>query len=404
MAGTVGTTSMESSEGLHIEYIAIFLAVLFPGALVAFNYELLQSLPRFTALRIYCAGIWHNAVCCVVCGLALFLLPLILYPLYIHGESPMVLDVSPTSPLTGYLSPGDVIVSLDGLRIHEHREWTKIISLMDEQTVQNSNYSKDFRGFPAVGFRRGYCVPKSLMEDNKKIHPVDDQFACPNELTAFVIVPCFSSSMLDDGSSEDSHQNNREGKHCLSFKDVVELKKCGDGWATTATSRSICVCSEDESCLTPVQVPGLTWVEITYSSPHSSECLQFGRNSSADFKSDSGKTNCGGTFVFVGDVLSMEHSVRLTAYRSRWPFIFGAYLPNIIEKMLACTFQVSLTLALLNSLPVYFLDGESILEVSLCYITLLSHRKRGKVLQICLFGGTLLSILAFSRIFLSIFL
>jgi len=53
---------MKSSEGLQIEYIAIFIAILFPGALVAFNYELLQTLPHFTALRVYSAGIWHNAV------------------------------------------------------------------------------------------------------------------------------------------------------------------------------------------------------------------------------------------------------------------------------------------------------------------------------------------------------
>lgn len=44
-----------------MEYIAVFLAVLFPGALVAFNDELLQALPINATLRIYCAGIWHNA-------------------------------------------------------------------------------------------------------------------------------------------------------------------------------------------------------------------------------------------------------------------------------------------------------------------------------------------------------
>lgn len=53
---------MESSEGIPIEYIAIFVAVLFPGALVAFDSELLQTLPSLTVLRVYTAGIWHNAV------------------------------------------------------------------------------------------------------------------------------------------------------------------------------------------------------------------------------------------------------------------------------------------------------------------------------------------------------
>jgi len=53
---------VEISEGIQVEYIAIFLAVLFPGALVAFDDELLQTSPKMTALRVYSAGIWHNAV------------------------------------------------------------------------------------------------------------------------------------------------------------------------------------------------------------------------------------------------------------------------------------------------------------------------------------------------------
>lgn len=52
---------LKSSEGIQVEYIAVFIAILFPGALVALNYDLLQALPRFTVLRVYCAGIWHNA-------------------------------------------------------------------------------------------------------------------------------------------------------------------------------------------------------------------------------------------------------------------------------------------------------------------------------------------------------
>lgn len=62
MLGMVGNFSMEGSEGIQMDYIAIFIVVLFPGALVAFNYNLLQALPSFASLRIYCAGIWHNAV------------------------------------------------------------------------------------------------------------------------------------------------------------------------------------------------------------------------------------------------------------------------------------------------------------------------------------------------------
>lgn len=53
---------MNGSEGLKLEYVAVFIALLFPGALVAFNHDALQDSSCFSALRIYCAGIWHNTV------------------------------------------------------------------------------------------------------------------------------------------------------------------------------------------------------------------------------------------------------------------------------------------------------------------------------------------------------
>lgn len=100
-------------------------------------------------------------------------------------------------------------------------------------------------------------------------------------------------------------------------------------------------------------MPGLSWVEISYLGSFTPECLQLGRNSfSVSKTSDLINSKCVGTFVFVGDVMSMAHSVRLTAYQPRWAFHFGAYLPNVLERILTYTFHVSLTLALLNSLPV----------------------------------------------------
>ncbi|KAI8000914.1 hypothetical protein LOK49_LG09G02740 [Camellia lanceoleosa] len=354
--------------GIFPSYVAVFLAVLFPGALVAFNYELLQALPSFATLRIYCAGIWHNAACCALCGLALFLLPLILYPFYIHGESPM-------------------------------SGWRWLLIYM-RRHFKTQSVSIDFHNMIANG-KKGYCVPSSLIEASKDIQLTGDQSTCPNQFTAFTSIPCFNSNMLDKGSIEGDHQKSREVMYCLIAKDIVKLKKCGDGWGNFANNKSSCLCSEDESCLTPVQAPGLTWVEITYSSPYILECWQNGGKSFAGVKSlNFEETSCGGTFVFIGDVISMAHSVRLTAYRPRWMFSFGALLPNVLEKILVCTFHFSLALALLNSLPVYFLDGESILEVTLCYMRLLNPRMKGRVLQLCLLGGTLIFILASLRIVL----
>ncbi|KAG2689428.1 hypothetical protein I3760_09G138400 [Carya illinoinensis] len=344
-------------EGMQMEYIAVFIAGLFPGALVAFDSELLQALPQFTALRVYCAGVWHNAVCCAGCGLVLFLLPLILCPFYIHNECPLVLDLSSTSPLSEYLSPGDSIISLDGVRIHNAQEWMEMTALIDEVSLHITNHSKYNGDFGRVTGRKGYCVPNFMTEDPKKILSVDNQSACPNDLTAFAKIPCLDMRMSDGGSSEDGHPKRRQDSNCMNAKDIVKLNKCGDGWATI-TNGSSCTCSLDESCLSPLWMPGLSWVEIKYLRSSSPECMQLGRNSfSISQISDLAEAKCHGTFVFVGDVISM----------------------------------------------VYFLDGESLLEVTLSHFTLLSPWKREMVLRACLFGGTLISLLVFVRTFFSFF-
>lgn len=391
MDESIDTHSMESSEGIQMEYIAIFIAVLFPGALVAFNQELLQVLPRAAALRIYSAGIWHNALCCAACGLALFVLPFVLYPLYIHSENPMVLDVSSTSPVSGYLSTGDIIVSLDGMPIHNVQDWVQLTSYIHQQALSNFNQSKDFI---SNNGRKGYCVPRFLMEKSRKTELVNNQSVCPKDLTAFSTLSCSQSdySVLDYAKRD--NQDSGESGHCLAANAIVKLNKCGDGWLNTNSSR--CKCSEDEHCVAPV-LPGLAWVEITYSSLSSSKCLHLHSDAFPGSENIDYGGKCGGTFVFIGDLSFMVRSVQMSSYQPRWVFSFGVYFPHILEKLLMSTYHVSLTLALLNSLPVYFLDGEAVLEVLLGYFNALSYHSREKALQAWLFGGTLLSILAFLR-------
>lgn len=96
----------------------------------------------------------------------------------------------------------------------------------------------------------------------------------------------------------------------------------------------------------------MVWVEIAYSSP-SPECSLHERNRfSVSETSGIKETNCGGTFIFVGDVISMAHSIQLTSYQPRLGLKFVAYFPNLLERILMWTFHVSLALTLLNGLPV----------------------------------------------------
>ncbi|KAJ4828528.1 hypothetical protein Tsubulata_002859 [Turnera subulata] len=233
-----------ASEGIQMEYIAVFVAVLFPGALVAFSWEMLQALENFAALRVYCAGIWHNAVCCAACGIALFLMPLFLCPFYVYGENPMVLDVPSTSPLSGYLSPGDVILALNGYRIQNEREWIMKTALMDKQTRQTSNDSAYSEELAVVYGRNSYCVPTSTIEEIQKIHLAENPSACPSDLTEFVSVQCNDISKLKDGSIDDDPPKIWVNSHCLNAKEVVKLSKCFDEIGTEMTNGSSCLCSQ----------------------------------------------------------------------------------------------------------------------------------------------------------------
>lgn len=154
------------------------------------------------------------------------------------------MDVPPTSPLSGYLSPGDVIVSLDGKRIHNEQDWMEITTvLIDEQTLQSSNLSKSFEGLAIVHRMKGYCVPTSVIEESKEMLFIENQSVCPDDLTGFVAVQCFNSSKSDIVSNEDGI-SRRQRWHCLNARDVVKLNKCGDGWVTEITKGSSCLCSQ----------------------------------------------------------------------------------------------------------------------------------------------------------------
>ncbi|KAL8513343.1 hypothetical protein ACS0TY_019519 [Phlomoides rotata] len=375
-----------ASEGVQMEYIAFFYALVFPGALVAFNHTLLQALPSVASLRIYCAGIWHNAAFCGVCTVVLSLLPIILSPFFMHGENPMVLDVHPLSPLSGYLSANDVILSLDEFHIHTAEEWKQIITVLTEKTqLLTSGQSTEI-----ANVQKSYCVPDSVIEKSIQIQFEGYQTNCPNELIAFVPATCLDVSKYNVGGKKFNHEKI-EVIHCLNAKDVVKHKKCAYNSVQTHRNSSACLCSEEESCLTPLQLPGLGWVEITYSSL---ECLNRGRIFSSDNK-HTGYTEgrCLQTFVFVGDLMSMSHSIHLTSYRPRLSIYFISHLPDLLEKLFTCAFHVSMILALLNSLPVFFLDGESILEVILLHYLggFLSPRMKRSVLRCCLLLGTFIS-------------
>lgn len=144
----------------------------------------------------------------------------------------------------GYISPGDLIVSLDGVRIHNAKDWIQMTTMLHEQALGNSKNYNDLRGLSIIGGRKGYCVSSSLIQESKHIPSIDEQTTCPTELSTFTTISCLPSSTMNDTITDYNHEERRDDIHCMSAKNVVELKKCGDGWIETASSESGCPCSE----------------------------------------------------------------------------------------------------------------------------------------------------------------
>ncbi|OWM71520.1 hypothetical protein CDL15_Pgr005707 [Punica granatum] len=304
-----------------------------------------------------------------------------------------VLEVPYSSPLHGYLSPGDMIVAVDDIPIRDKQDWVEAISLIDIDSNQESNHTQ----YVGKGSsKKGYCVPLGSLEERESIRHVDNVSTCLDDLTAFISTPC---SDMDTTDYNDGSGSAEEHARCLDAKEVIKLRKCGDGWSHIVNGSS-CLCLQDESCVTPIKKQGSMWVEVTcfssYGSPACSRIEQTPLPTSQISKLT--ERNCSRSFVYVGDLFSLSNSVHFTSYRPRlWASSVGAYVPYVMEKILILTYHVSLTLALMNTLPVFFLDGESILEVNLSYCSWLSHRKSKDLLQLILAVGTLISVLSFAK-------
>jgi S2P endopeptidase len=87
-------------------------------------------------------------------------------------------------------------------------------------------------------------VPNSWIDASKNLWQIRDKLPCPDELIAFEKVICNSSTILTDKTSIGSDQKEVEGKYCLIAKDVVKLRRCGNGWHRTEGDESSCACFE----------------------------------------------------------------------------------------------------------------------------------------------------------------
>lgn len=78
----VFTCDLNFREGVQVNGFGVFLFFIYPGAFVDLNSDDLSRSNPLKQLRIYCAGVWHNFILCIISCIFIFFLPWFLFPFY----------------------------------------------------------------------------------------------------------------------------------------------------------------------------------------------------------------------------------------------------------------------------------------------------------------------------------
>ncbi|XP_045567815.1 membrane-bound transcription factor site-2 protease isoform X2 [Salmo salar] len=135
-------------EQVRVNGFGVFVFVVYPGAFVDLFTTHLNLISPAQQLRIFCAGVWHNFVLCVAALCFLFLLPVLLFPVYYTGAGALVSEVVQGSPADGPrgLSVGDMVTGLEDCDVRTVEDWNSCLTTLTH-TPQT-----------------GYCVPTHTLQ------------------------------------------------------------------------------------------------------------------------------------------------------------------------------------------------------------------------------------------------
>ncbi|XP_054478915.1 membrane-bound transcription factor site-2 protease [Anoplopoma fimbria] len=329
-------------EQVRVNGFGIFVFVVYPGAFVDLFTTHLSIISPAQQLRIFCAGVWHNFVLCVAALAFLFLLPIVLFPVYFTGGGALVTEVIQGSAADGPrgLSVGDIVTRLEDCPVWGVEDWSSCLSHL------------------SLSPQTGYCVPGTSLQSSwahgRAYKRLDGTMDCcsNNSLTDL----CFSY-MRPQG------KNSREYA-CMPVRKMVSgtqvCRTDGDCSAGPSDAGSICV--------TPSLENQTRFIRVTH--PPNTHML------------------------FVGYPPHLQYAVSLTNFIPRFGFLH-LDLPVFLETF--CKYVVSLSgaLAVVNSVPCFALDGQwmlnALLEATL--VTVVTDRQKRELIGffLLLAGSALLA-------------
>jgi len=253
-------------------------------------------------LRVYCAGVWHNFVICVICGCFILLLPWLLYPAYSASGNGgvVVVSVAGGSPLYGHLFSGSLVERIDDCRVESLQDWEGCLS-------------SSFQGKSLV--KTGNCVPRQHIA----VLPEEIYNCCKMNETTVASSLCFVRKVvLDETDIKEA---------CLPVRLTISNPECE---TDDDCSRAHDV-SMDSICMHP------------------------------DLRSDERLLRVHvarePVVLFLGDPRVAYFTVEVSNYLPRLG-VLPLSLPGVLETLMNYMISLSAALALLNMVPAYYLDGQ----------------------------------------------
>lgn len=292
-------------EDVHLVNVGLNVLFILPIAYVNISLENLNALNSWKALRIVCAGVWHNLVLTFFAYIIYWSLPYIFSLTFYINHGVSISDISKSLPLAGAkgLHIGDTVISINDCTVRNDLAWESCL-----QTMRTNKPS--------------FCVEADL------VHNLDES----------VPLRHFGSGAYDCCSAEKSDRlcfeylDSNDGileippHACLPVRTIIEKSP---QFCTT----NIKNCLNSLHCIRPVM-------------NNNTNLFKIKRLHKADV-------------IYIGLATDLLYTVQISPYVPKH-VLSSTLLPDIVTKFFKYIIIFSTGLAIVNVIPCIFMDGQHI--------------------------------------------
>ncbi|CAI2166421.1 13328_t:CDS:2 [Funneliformis geosporum] len=313
-------------ELVPITDAGIFLYLFYPGAFVSLSSQYLDNSSPIKKLRIFCAGVWHNAVIFLLgtlilnSGIIKLSMSLTGYR-SVEGTGVSIISIEENTDFVGILYPSALITKIDDYELND-------ASLERWNTYLLQNYK-------IINNTRGFC------SSEKDTMPSLD---CCNINAAH---PYGNSESREVLCFQLSDQNNSHYQKELSCRQVKPIL------ANVDEQR----CEKDSDCDESLPTCVLPYTPLGFPRPVRIYFKHSPWNANQDENTEQ-------ILLWLGNLKDLWEIIQVSILQPRWSWV-PLWIPLVSELILRYTASFSLALCILNILPAFQLDGHHALKAIL---------------------------------------